>query len=145
MVIEKERGKVTGVSPRKIVAKNCKQSTIEKHRVKDTSDVSKKLMCFILIQRLGLEIQLQHFQEDHLICSHGLTLISCPCLVEWVFSLFPYIYAFSLCWKHVYDQFVPSASPFSCFLVFSFCLGDWRACLLIATQCLNFWESSSLD
>ena len=56
MVIEKERGNVAGGSPRKNVAKNCKQSTIEKHRVKDTSDVSKKLMCFILIQRLGLEI-----------------------------------------------------------------------------------------
>lgn len=37
MVIEKERGKVVGGSPRKIVAKNCKQSTIEKHRVEDTS------------------------------------------------------------------------------------------------------------
>ena len=113
MVIEKERGKVVGGSPRKIVAKNCKQSTIKKHRVIDTSDVFKKLMCFILIQRLGLEIQLQHFQEDHLICSHGLTL-SCPCLVEWVFSLVPCTYAFSLCWQQVYDQFVPSASPFSC-------------------------------
>lgn len=80
---EREEGKGKK-KPMKVVAENCKRSITEKNEVEDVSKVSRELVCFIVIPRPQLEIQLRNLQNDYLICSHGLTLISCPRLVGWM-------------------------------------------------------------
>lgn len=96
----------------------------------------RELVCFIVMWKLGLEIQPQHLQKDQHACSHGQTLFLCLGSIGWVSSLFPWICASSLSWKHAHGQICPSGSSCSYPSAYG---TDEHVC-----YCLNFWEAHPL-